>query len=183
MLRLRRPHVNDATVARGVAFHHATDEVFHELVGFQQLSREAFAWLSERGMPRGPARAVAHIGIEMLLDEVMAREPGAQDAYRAALTVPLASLLHFADAADVERLTRLQRTLFERAALLVAPSPELLAERIARTLAGRPRLATDAQGERLLATWATWTRPRVEAEAPGVLATLRGKLASFDGAE
>jgi hypothetical protein len=179
MLRLRRPAVQDTSIARGVAFHHATDEVFHELLPFQRLSREAFAWLSERNLPRGPARAVAHIGIEMLLDEVMAREPGAQDAYRAALRVPLAPLLVFSEATDAERLSKLQNTLLERAALLVAPSAQLLAERIARTLSGRPRLATDAQGQELLGSWVTWTRPRVEAEAPEVLATLRARLASF----
>lgn len=183
MLRLRRPRVLDASVARGVAFHHATDEVFHELVAFQRLSREAFSWLSERNLPRGPARAVAHIGIEMLLDEVMAREAGAQDAYRAALRVPLAPLLDFADTAHAERLTKLQATLLERAALLVAPSAELLAERIARTLAGRPRLAVETQGHQLLGSWVTYTRPRVEAEAPEVLATLRARLASFGRAE
>src|SRR5258706_12541419 len=69
MLRLSRPVVHDSVLARGVAFHHRTDELFHELPSFHRLSRSAFAWLSARDMPRGPARAVAHIGIEILLDE------------------------------------------------------------------------------------------------------------------
>ena len=79
MLRLGRPTVHDLVLARGVAFHHGTDEVFHELPGFQRLSRQAFSWLLERDMPRGPARAVAHMGIEMLLDEVMASDGSARD--------------------------------------------------------------------------------------------------------
>jgi hypothetical protein len=179
MLRVRRPQVHDVDVALGVEFHHATDHVFHELAPFQRLSRTAFAWLSAHGMPRGPARAVAHVGIEMLLDEVLARDALARDAYRAALELPLGSLLGFAARADAERLANLQRALLGRAALLQTPPAELVAERIARTLSGRPRLATDAQGQALLGSWVTLSRPGVDAEAPEVLATLRARLASF----
>ena len=183
MLRLRRPNVSDASVARGVAFHHQTDEAFHELAPFQRLSRAAFAWLSERGMQRGPARAVAHMGIEMLLDEVMAREAGAADAYRAALALPLAPLLDFVAPEDAERLTGLQQALLGRAASLLTPPAELVAERIARSLSGRPRLAVSGAGQQLLSPWVTLARPEVEAEAPEVLATLRAKLASPRRAE
>jgi hypothetical protein len=69
--------------------------------------------------------------------------------------------------------------LLGRAALLQTPPAELVAERIARTLSGRPRLATDAQGQALLGSWVTLSRPGVDAEAPEVLATLRARLASF----
>src|SRR5688572_23166915 len=77
MLRLGRPAVLDEQVARGVSFHHLTDHAFHELDSFLRLSREAFAWLSEQRVPRGPARAVAHIGVEMLLDEVLSDDADA----------------------------------------------------------------------------------------------------------
>jgi len=183
MLRLGRPTIHDATLARGVAFHHGTDEVFHELASFHRLSRQAFAWLSDHDMPRGPARAVAHIGIEMLLDEVMAADEFAREAYRAALRVPLATLMTFANAAEAERLAGLQDALLTRADNYVLPTPELVAERIRRTLAGRPRLATDEAGQALLGTWVTRTRPYVLAEAPEVLATLRARLANFGRAQ
>jgi hypothetical protein len=183
MLRLARPIVHDATLALGVAFHHGTDEVFHELASFHRLSRRAFAWLSDHDMPRGPARAVAHIGIEMLLDEVMAEDPFARDAYRAALRVPLSPLMAFANSADAERLAGLQEALLTRAANYAPPTPELVAERIRRTLAGRPRLAVDEAGHALLGTWVTMTRPHVLAEAPEVLATLRARLANFGRAQ
>ena len=183
MLRLGRPTIHDATLATGVAFHHGTDEVFHELASFHRLSRQAFAWLSDHDMPRGPARAVAHIGIEMLLDEVMAADELARDAYRAALRVPLMPLIVFPNAADAERLAGLQEALLTRTANYAPPTPELVAERIRRTLAGRPRLATDEAGQALLGTWVTLTRPHVLAEAPEVLATLRARLANFGRAQ
>ena len=183
MLRLGRPTVHSAALTQGIAFHHSTDHVFHELTGFQRLSRQAFAWLSERDLPRGPARAVAHIGIEILLDEVLAADPAARAAYRAALGVPLPALLEFTNPRDGERLLALQHALLTRAATQLDPSPELVAERIARSLAGRPRLATDSAGQTLIGGWVTATRPLVLAEAPEVLATLRARLANFSRAQ
>ncbi len=183
MLRLGRPTLHDASLAAGVAFHHGTDEVFHELPGFQRLSRQAFSWLLERDLPRGPARAVAHMGIEMLLDEVMADDAAARDAYRRALEVPVAQLLAFANPVDAERLAELQGALLLRATSYVQPPAALVAERIRRSLAGRPRLATDDAGQALLGSWVTATRPSVSAEAPEVLAMLRARLANFGGAQ
>jgi hypothetical protein len=183
MLGLGRPTIQDPVLATGVAFHHGTDEVFHELPGFHQLSRQAFAWLSQQSLPRGPARAVAHMGIEMLLDEEMADEPSARDAYRAALAVPLAPLLAFATPLDAERMAGLQRALLTRGAGQLRPPAALVAERICRSLAGRPRLAVDDAGQTLLARWVDVTRPLVTAEAPEVLATLRARLANFGRAE
>jgi hypothetical protein len=183
MLRLGRPTIYDVALAKGVAFHHRTDEVFHDLASFHQLSRQAFAWLSERHLPRGPARAVAHIGIEILLDEALATDPAACNAYRAALGVPLAGLLGFSQAIDAERLASLQGALLTRAATQLLPAPELVAERIRRALAARPRLATDDAGQTLLGAWVSATRPLVAAEAPEVFGTLRARLANFGRAQ
>ncbi len=183
MLRLGRPMIHDPALATGVAFHHGTDEVFHDLPSFHRLSRQAFAWLSERNLPRGPARAVAHIGIEILLDEVLAAQASARDAYRAALAVSLSTGLTFEDPRDSERLAALQAALLTRAATQLDPAPELVAERIARSLAGRPRLATDAAGQIVLGGWVKATRPLVLAEAPEVFATLRARLANFSRAQ
>jgi hypothetical protein len=183
MLRLGRPTLADPIVVRGVAFHHKSDEAFHELPSFLYLSRQAFAWLSEQGMPRGPARAVAHIGIEMLLDEVFAQRAEAREAYVAALRVPLGQLMSFSIASDAERLAALQRALLERASTALDAPASLVAERIRRTLAGRPRLATDDAGQQLLVRWVALTRPAVAAEAPEVFAALRVRLANSGGAK
>lgn len=183
MLRLAKPDVRDPAVARGVSFHHRTDHAFHDLGAFHRLSRDAFAWLSERGMPRGPARAVAHVGVEILLDELLAEEAGARDAYRAALAVPLSGALRYATLSDLQRLESLRLTLLERAASHRTPTPELVAQRIRRTLAGRPRLATDDAGELLLGAWVSLARPLVAGAAPELLAVLRGQLADQAPAE
>lgn len=183
MLRLSRPAVLDSVLARGVAFHHRTDEAFHDLPPFVSLSRESFAWLSERGLPRGPARAIAHIGVEMLLDEPLAADPGARRAYRAALGQSLSGALSFPTPSDAERLGALQTALLERSQGPRHASPLVVAERIRRTLAGRPRLATADGTEVLLAEWVERTRPAVVAAAPEILARLRLLLANFGGAQ
>ena len=177
MLRLGRPEVLDPTLARGVAFHHQTDHVFHDLPSFHQLSRHAFAWLAAGGMARGPARAVAHVGIEILLDEVLAEDAFARDTYLAALASPLEGTLTFASPDDAPRLFGLRQTLLERASSQPAPA-ELVAQRIRRTLAGRPRLAFDDAGEAQLSTWVAMTRPLVAHSAPVLLAALRAQLAN-----
>jgi hypothetical protein len=183
MLRLGKPQVTDEALARGVSFHHRTDHAFHDLPSFQQLSRQTFAWLTQRSLPRGPARAVAHVGIEMLLDEVMARDAAAREAYLLALDVPLGKALSFDVPGDLERLETLRRSLNERAATQLEPTAELVALRIRRTLEGRPRLATDDAGERLLREWVAAARPWVAAEAPRLLASLRAVLADQARAE
>jgi hypothetical protein len=183
MLRLGKPRLTDEALARGVSFHHRTDHVFHDLPSFQQLSRRTFAWLSQRSLPRGPARAVAHVGIEMLLDEVMARDAAARAAYLCALAVPLDQALSFEAPSDFERLETLRGNLRQRAATQLDPTADLVALRVRRTLEGRPRLATDDAGELLLREWVTLARPWVAAEAPRLLASLRAQLADPARAE
>lgn len=183
MLRIGRPSVRDGALARGVAFHHRSDEAFHDLPAFLQLSRASFAWLSERGLPRGPARAASHIGVEMLLDEPLAEDARARAAYRAALALPLDDMLELPLPSDLARLAGLQAALLERASGTINPSPEVVAERMRRTLAGRPRLETDDAGQALLGEWVARTRPLVFAAAPEILASLRLRLANFGGAQ
>lgn len=184
MLGLKRPRVIEAWVQSGVDFHHRTDAAFHDLPSFLALSRTAFAWLSERELPRGPARAVAHIGIEMLLDEAIAEDDFARAAYAAALQVKLVQHLQLESAPDAERLAGLLGVLAARAPQNAQPpSPELLAERLRRTLSHRPRLATDDRGQALLASWVVVTRPAVAFEAPQLLRELRGRLARPTGAK
>ena len=177
MLRLSRPAVLDPSLARGVSFHHLTDHAFHELTAFHQLSRHAFAWLSANGVARGPARAVAHIGVEILLDEVLAGDAFARECYLAALATPLGGVLEFPVPNDGARLAALHATLLERSSS-ETPPPELVAQRIRRTLSGRPRLAVETGAEARLSSWVALTRPLIAHAAPSLLAELRAQLAN-----
>ena len=67
-------------LAAGLRFHHLTDEAFHGSRSFLEFSGQALSYLSRHGLPRGSARAVAHVGVELLLDTAFAAEISANEA-------------------------------------------------------------------------------------------------------
>src|SRR5690606_22101883 len=74
MSRARLAEASDVEVAGGIALHHETDRVFHHLPAVLALMRELDERLERAGCARGPRRAVAHIGVELLLDGVLVDE-------------------------------------------------------------------------------------------------------------
>ncbi|PYN43326.1 MAG: hypothetical protein DME00_27150, partial [Candidatus Rokuibacteriota bacterium] len=85
MIRARPPRPAHAEIDSGMQFHWRTDEVFHRSAAFLTLTHQAVVWLSARGVRSGSALAVAHIGVEVLLDAALSDDRRAQRAYRAAL--------------------------------------------------------------------------------------------------
>ena len=72
---------DDEDVATGITLHHATDSVFHQAAVVTGLMRELDHRLERGGCARGPRRAVAHIGVELLLDGVLVDVAEYRDAY------------------------------------------------------------------------------------------------------
>ena len=134
-----------AALGDGVRFHRATDAVFHANSAFNARCTQLADALQARGVRRGPARGVAHVANELLLDGWLAREAGVPVLYRRALG-EAARLLGDSDldpnASDgvAEICARLQG----------APVPESYADagfvcaRVERALASRPYLALAA---------------------------------------
>ena len=178
MLGVRMPAVSHATLENGVRFHHLTDHVFHELPEFFTLSRDAHVELRERGLGRGPARAVAHVGIEILLDTTLGQSASAQEAYRSGLEAGRHPYLVAAialPAKDRERLSDLLETLFRRGVVLDTSSG-IVMERIKRTLLRRPRLALgDDDGPRVV-DWVETARARVVGSTPALVEALHRAL-------
>ena len=81
MIRARPPRVDHVDVDSGMRFHWRTDEVFHRSAAFRQQTRQAVEWLSARGVRSGSALAVAHVGVELLLDAALSGDRPAQRAY------------------------------------------------------------------------------------------------------
>jgi hypothetical protein len=180
MIRARPPLAAHEQLTDGIAHHHATDEVFHGSRVFRRLCQDAFATLEARGVRRGTARAVAHIGIELLLDGVLARDPGACAAYTRALAeAPEARLgrhLRWQEDEQRERFTVLCSALARRG--LQAPDSRLdaMVWRLSRALAGRARLEMRAEDEAAVRLWAAGAEPVVQAEAPELLHEVRSGL-------
>lgn len=77
--------LSHGAVAAGIAHHHRVDEGFHGSLAFSRVWLAAVAELRRTGLPRGPARAAAHVGLELLLDGHLSRDEPSRDAFRRAL--------------------------------------------------------------------------------------------------
>lgn len=135
--RIATAHEPD--VARGIDVHHATDAAFHTLPVVTGLMRELDRALDERGCARGPRRAVAHIGVELLLDGVLVEEP----AYRAAYLAGLAheAALAWREPSDAPRYAILIDRLRARGIPDDFAAVDSIVLRLGRMLAHRPLLA------------------------------------------
>ncbi|HYP99483.1 MAG TPA: hypothetical protein VER96_12505 [Polyangiaceae bacterium] len=180
MLRARPPYATLAALSAGVSFHHRTDDAFHGSNSFLEYSGRASRFLSERGVSRGTARAVAHVGVELLLDAALAGESGANEAYLSAIdcatTVQVHGFIHWQTSEASERFRRLCHDLQQRGRFQENPESELVAERLRRILADRPRLAMDDHGLSVVREWVESARSQITSGAPELLREVERRL-------
>jgi len=180
MLRARPPLATLAALSAGVWFHHRTDDAFHGSTSFLEFSGRASRFLSERGVSRGTARAVAHVGVELLLDAAFAGESGANEAYLSAIACATTAQVHgyiqwqTSDAS--ERFRHLCHNLQARGRFQENPESELVAERLRRILADRPRLAMDDHGLSVVREWVESARSQITSGAPELLREVEQRL-------
>ncbi|MEO8901303.1 MAG: hypothetical protein ABI488_06340 [Polyangiaceae bacterium] len=179
MLRTRPPSATDAAVEAGLRFHHVTDDAFHGSRAFLAFSGQASSFLSSHGLSRGSARAVAHVGVELLLDAALA-DDRANEAYlsaiECALTVRVSDHIHWLDSDARARFSHLCHSLESRGAVRADTSPELIAERLRYILADRPRLALDDRGQFVVRDWAMTVRPTILRGAQALLLEVEQRL-------
>ncbi|HEY4104573.1 MAG TPA: hypothetical protein VGM44_11815 [Polyangiaceae bacterium] len=180
MLRVRPPSTTHEAVAEGIRFHHATDDAFHGSESFLEFSRQASSFLRERGLSRGAARAVAHVGVELLIDGALP-ENAANEAYlsalAAALTNDVASHIQWQAVEQEARFQHLCHNLRARGAPRRDAPPELVAERLRNILASRPRLAMDEAGQSVVTDWIVSSGPLIAAKAKLVVTEVEQRLA------
>ena len=180
MLRTRPPSASLDALEAGLAFHHRTDDAFHGSQSFLEFSHHASLFLHDRCVPRGTARAVAHVGVELLLDSEFAKESGANEAYLSAidcaLTERVLSHIHWQTSDARERFQHLCRNLQSRGPLRENPAAELVAQRLRNILQDRPRLAMDDRGQSVVREWVSSARPLIVAGAPQLLREVEQRL-------
>ena len=131
-------------LAEGIRLHHRADDVFHADPRVRTLMGDLRGALLVAGVARGPARACGHVGVELLLDgqlmgdrQVTQRVDGLLDS----IARPSKEVLSAVAQPD--------RNVWESHLTLVAAriapqaykDPALIAGRLGRILARRPRLA------------------------------------------
>ncbi len=180
MCRAKLAPVQDPEIDAGLALHHATDAAFHDLPAVVGLMRELDARLDDLGCARGPRRAVAHVGIELLLDGVLVDDAPARAAYLAgvACATPIAWV------ADGDaRFTILRDRLRTYGVPEDLRSPAAITERLSRVLGSRPLLRPSPADLRAIHTALAAQQPRVAIAADlvlrGVRARLQGSLSTY----
>jgi hypothetical protein len=180
MIGGRPPRADHTGIHSGMQFHWRTDEVFHRSAAFLALTHRAVGWLSARGVRSGSALAVAHIGVEVLLDAALSHDECAQRAYRAALEGAaqqgLGQYVGWASDEQRDRFGALRARLLARGAITRDIAPETVAERLRVALAARPRLSLDDASVLTVRDWARIARPDIEACAAPLLQDLTAQL-------
>lgn len=182
MSRARRVVSGHPRVTAGIAHHHATDAVFHSAPTFVAIHDGGTRAMEADGVRRGPARAVSHIGTELLLDGLLVRAPDTRTAYLDALA--LTDLQLRASSPEGEsRLARLLGRLREIGIPDGYGEIDSVVERLDRTLRGRKRLAFTPEERPAIARWLSETQDRLESEHHALMSEVRVGLRSRTAGE
>ena len=176
MSRARLVGAEDPGVEAGIGFHHRTDDAFHSTPTFVRLNEDGAQSLEARGLGRGPARAVAHVGTELLLDDLLLEDDAACADYLEAVAEPTRALGLRFRGDGAERFTELRR----RMAGVGLPDDYRHAigveRRLAQALGRRSRLAYGPGDRPLVLEWLNETRRDLESSATGLLGEVRAAL-------
>jgi hypothetical protein len=164
----------DPEVADGIALHHATDSAFHTLPVVTGLMRELDKRLERGGCARGPRRAVAHIGVELLLDGVLIENEDYRESY--ILGLEYETEITWRNEGDDLRYAALLARLRAHGVPLDLKRPESITHRMARMLGHRPLLAPSSSDLATITVALIEHKPRVEVAADTVLRALRATL-------
>ena len=175
MCRARLAEPADAGIAAGIDLHHATDAAFHQLPSVTALMRELDERLVRGGCARGPRRAVAHIGTELLLDGVLVEDAGYRESYARGLAHD-ESGVRWRDVDAPARFAMLLARLRSHGAPDDLREPAAVTQRLHRMLAHRPLLAPSPDDLRAIRTALVEHKPRVEVATDTVLRALRAAL-------
>lgn len=180
--RFRDVDAGAAELARGVALHHATDAVFHSAPVFVDLCTRGASDLEALGVGHAPARAVAHVGIELLLDGTLVEDRATCDAYVGAIDVAarheVLGAIRWRTADGAQRFAFVRERLASYGVPIDLRDPDVVADRLERILAPRPRLALGPGDRDRVGRWLHRVRAEVEEAAGPLIDRVRTALRS-----
>jgi hypothetical protein len=162
------------TIAEGVAYHHHSDKAFHGLAAFREQERWTLEHLLSAGLRRGPARGVAHVGVELCLDGALI---GRADAlYLSALDAAQGAPLRWESPGDGDNFSRLITRLREIGVPHGYNDPSVVTKRLIQIFGPRPLLALQEEETPLLLDAMPAVHKRVADASEKVMSGLRAKL-------
>ena len=161
-------------LTQGIAFHHLSDKHFHGLQTFRDLESWTLQRLTELGFRRGPARGIAHVGVELCLDGSLIGQADAM--YLRALNCAKSSEMNWKKAEDAAAFDRLLGRLREIGTPRGYQDPSVVSRRLVQILGPRPLLALDERERPLLQETMPGVHQRVEDNSALIMSTLRSKL-------
>jgi hypothetical protein len=164
----------DSLVARGIDLHHATDAAFHRLPVVTGLMRELDDELARAGCARGPRRAVAHIGVELLLDGELVDEPRYRAAYLRGIGHD--APLQWRQPNDAARFAVLIDRLRSRGIPDDLREVDAIVQRLQRILGHRPLLAPSLDDQRAIQRALSIFQPRLQVAAATVVRAMQAAL-------
>lgn len=160
----------------GIALHHRTDDAFHGAPSFVALVSATVDELTRLGVARGSARAVGHVGVELLLDGELLHDPAVEAAYIEALRAGVGLEEQFGDAPGGSRWELLRQRLLAHGAPHDYRDPESVLARLVLILSRRPRLALDAEAAQIVRATLPGVQRRVTSRSGALLAEVRNRL-------
>lgn len=140
MANVQLPPVCPGALADGIAFHHHSDKIFHEHPHFRSLESWTFRTMREGGLRRGPAKGVAHVGVELSLDGALVTSSDAHQLYEAAIVEAQSKRIPWQSGESETRFSTLIERLFELGVPMDYSDPKIVAERLVRIMKPRPLL-------------------------------------------
>jgi len=176
MAGVRIAQATDPVLAAGIALHHETDARFHAAPVFTELCRSANEELQAAGVGRATARAVGHVGSELLLDGILSYDDVALDAYDRALAhsvrEPMDGALSLKGAATTQELQALLARLHRAPLPQGYREPSFVLDRLQTILARRPRLAFQSSDLDPTQRWLERARTQLQAHGTAWVDTL-----------
>lgn len=186
MCGARLARVEHPEVQRGIELHHATDRAFHGAPTFVKLCSEATAILCEEGLRRGSARAVAHVGVELLLDGMLSDRADLLRAFHRALDIAATAAVSDALVWSQSWGTARWQYFLERLQQAPVPEgyrdPDFVADRVRNALSRRPRLALSERDASVVRQWTCDNHPNVMRFSDAMLAETMDRLGAVDAA-
>lgn len=177
MARAKVAEITHERVAGGVAFHHRTDDVFHRAPIFTEWMGEAQRALDAAGVSWGAARAVSHVGTELLLDGWLLRQYGVERFQAAIAVADQSAGIRWGDDGDAfARLLGRIREGGHAGMRRMYQSPDRVAEVLGRILQPRKRLRYQDGDEARVAGVLEAHQRSVERRGPELMEHLRDAL-------